>query len=277
MMTSAALSGMTRVNDAEIYYEVRGSGPTVLLIHGSAVDSGCYDGLAEILAREFTVVRYDRRGYSRSPRPPGWTTTSIEEQAADADALLAAVGIVPAAVFGSSTGALIALELVIRHPDHLRGAVLHEPTIFGVLPPAYVQEQFSGVTPLIEEAMVAGGPRAAQRTLLALLAGEGGFEGLATDEIRERWLKNADLVFGMEFPNILLAYLPTSAAIASIPVPIEVLRAESTLPINIAADEWLAARTGTTLLECPGAHLAYINRPGEVAATLRPFLTRVSQ
>ncbi len=277
MATQAVVSAMARVNGVELYYEVRGSGPPVLLIHGTNVDAGCYNALADVLARQFTVVTYDRRGYSRSPRPANWNKTSIEEQANDADALLTTIGVAPAAVFGSSSAGPIALDLALRHADHVRGVVLHEPAIYTSLPQAYVQEQFAGFTPMIERAVATGGPRAGQQTLLAALAGAGGFDSLADEESRERWLTNAELVFGMEFPHMLMAYHPAGDAIAAIRVPVQVLRAEESLPINIAAAEWLAAQTRTSLLECPGTHLAYCQRPQEVATAIRPFLARVSR
>jgi pimeloyl-ACP methyl ester carboxylesterase len=270
----AIQSGSTQINGTELYHEVRGTGPTVLLIHGAFLDAGCYDALADILAKDFTVVTYDRRGYSRSPRPQGWSQTSVEEQADDADALLTTLGLAPATVFGSSSAGLIALDLAIRHADHLRGAILHESGIFACLPPAYVEEQLGGFSAMIEQAVATGGPRAGQQTLLGALAGEGGFESLATESLRTRWLSNAELVFGTEFPNMLMTYRPSGDAITMIRVPVQVMRAEDSVPINIAASEWLAAQTKTSLLESPGSHLAYINRPQGVAAAIRPFLAR---
>jgi len=59
------------VNGAELYYEIRGSGPPVVLIMGGTGDGGHFDTLADFLADEFTVVTYDRRGNGRSPVPPG--------------------------------------------------------------------------------------------------------------------------------------------------------------------------------------------------------------
>lgn len=268
--------GQVKVNGAELYYQVRGTGPAVLLIHGTNLDSGCYEALAGILAKDFTVVTYDRRGYSRSPRLPAWESTSIQEQADDAAALLSTIGIGPAAVFGSSSAGPIALELALRHPDQVRGVIAHEPGLFTVLPPAIVQETFAGLTQMIEQAVAAGGPAAGQQALLGALAGAGGFESLASAEMRERWLSNGGFVFEMEFPNMLLGYQPDEGAIAATRVPMQVMRAEESLPINIAASEWLAAKTETGLLECPGTHLAYCQRPREVADAIRPFLTRVA-
>ena len=71
---------------------------------GATGDGGHLDALADALADEFTVVSYDRRGNGRSPAPDGWETTSPEEQADDAAALLDALRTGPAAVFGTSSG-----------------------------------------------------------------------------------------------------------------------------------------------------------------------------
>src|SRR3954447_14877381 len=65
-------------NGTELYYETRGDGPPVLLIMGATGDGGHFDALADLLADEFTVISYDRRGNGRSPVPTGWTTTSPE-------------------------------------------------------------------------------------------------------------------------------------------------------------------------------------------------------
>jgi pimeloyl-ACP methyl ester carboxylesterase len=121
------------VNGTELYYEVRGTGPPVLLIMGGTGDGGHLDALADVLADEFVVVSYDRRGNGRSPVPPGWQTTSAEEQADDAAALLNALGTGPTAVFGTSSGGNFALCLMIRHPEWVRGAILHEPGLYALV------------------------------------------------------------------------------------------------------------------------------------------------
>ena len=77
-----------RANGAMLYYELRGHGPSLLLISGATGDAGHWTGVADVLADEYAVITYDRRGNSRSPRPPGWTSTTVDEQADDAAALL---------------------------------------------------------------------------------------------------------------------------------------------------------------------------------------------
>src|SRR5687767_4603175 len=120
------------VNGTDLYYEVRGSGPPLLCIMGATGVGDVFGDLAELLRDEFTVITYDRRGNGRSARPRDWTATSPEEQADDAAALLGDLGMVPAAVFGTSLGGIFALCLAIRHPTAVRGTLLHEPAFFSL-------------------------------------------------------------------------------------------------------------------------------------------------
>ena len=116
-------------NGATLYYEKCGTGPAVLFIAGSPGDAGNFTRAADVLSDEFTVVTYDGRGNSRSPRPTGWKTTSVVEQADDAAGLIQALGLAPAMVFGASAGALIALDVMIKYPRLFRAGILQEPSI----------------------------------------------------------------------------------------------------------------------------------------------------
>jgi pimeloyl-ACP methyl ester carboxylesterase len=113
-MTTTA-SGLIDVGTTRLYHEVRGSGPA-LFITGGTGDAGEWADVAPTLAEECTVVTYDRRGMSRSPRPDGWTATSMAEAADDAAALLRALELAPTVVVGHSGGASVACSLVVRHP-----------------------------------------------------------------------------------------------------------------------------------------------------------------
>jgi pimeloyl-ACP methyl ester carboxylesterase len=273
--TSRAAEGMIKVNGAQLYHRARGTGPALLMIHGTGADSGCYDKVVARLSGDFTVLTYDRRGWSRSPMPAGWKQTSIEEQADDAAWLLKATGHAPALVFGSSSAGLTALDLVLRHPEVVRGAVLHESSAFTWLPQDFVQQQFAEMNALMGPAVASGGPRGGQQVFLAALAGDDGLESVADPEMLERWLSNAQFMFEYEFPSMLLGYQPDPAAIAAIKLPVRVMRAADSQPINAAASEWLAAQLKTDVLIAPGAHLGYGSRPGEFAAALRAALREV--
>ncbi len=74
--------------------------------------------MAERLAANFTVVTYARRGFARSPVDgPVDDANRIATDTEDAAALITGHGGGPACVFGSSSGAIVTLNLVTRHPD----------------------------------------------------------------------------------------------------------------------------------------------------------------
>lgn len=134
MSEEAVRTGSAEVPGAELYYELRGSGAPLLLIPGASGDAGMYERAAEALAPDYTVITYDRRGNSRSAGAGGLGPTSIDQHADDAAALISAVGLGPAFVFGNSSGATIAMNLCLRHPGVLRAVVAHEPPKIGTLP-----------------------------------------------------------------------------------------------------------------------------------------------
>src|SRR5262245_33302835 len=131
--TGGAAMSTVAVGPVELYHEVRGAGPPLMLIMGATGDAGHFATVADRLARAFTVLTYDRRGNSRSSSPPAWSATTPEEQADDAAAVLRALEWAPAAVFGTSSGAICALSLLIRHSELVQAAILHEPPMLSVL------------------------------------------------------------------------------------------------------------------------------------------------
>lgn len=103
----------------ELYYEVAGEGPPVVLVHSAIADSSLWDAQVEALAPRFRVVRYDVAGFGRSPLHPGPLSN-----VADLHALVEHLGLGQAAVVGNSFGARIALEYSLAHPDAVRRLVL---------------------------------------------------------------------------------------------------------------------------------------------------------
>ncbi|MGW7685297.1 alpha/beta fold hydrolase [Kribbella sp. NPDC054772] len=125
------------VPGATLHYEVAGSGPVLLLIAGGGTDAAVFSGIVGQLAAEYTVVTYDPRGNSRSRYDGDAADECVEQSAADALALIDAVGgAEPAYVFGTSSGAITGLELITRYPDRVRMLVAHEPPCTEVLPDA---------------------------------------------------------------------------------------------------------------------------------------------
>ena len=129
-MHSAATVKTNNLNvpGANIYYEVRGSGPVLLMIPGGPADARAFRRIAEQLDSQYTVVTYDPRGLSHSKlEGPVEDERIVQIFADDAHRLLEATTKEPAFVFGSSGGAVIGLELAARHPEQVRTFVSHEP------------------------------------------------------------------------------------------------------------------------------------------------------
>jgi pimeloyl-ACP methyl ester carboxylesterase len=127
---------MITVDGAELHSEARGSGPALLFIPGALGDGGVFAPMVQLLADEYTVVTYDRRGNSRSPVTGPAKPMSVAEQSDDAVAVLAHHGFSEALVLGSSAGAVIGLDLAARHPQVVTGLIAHEPPAVQVLPDA---------------------------------------------------------------------------------------------------------------------------------------------
>jgi pimeloyl-ACP methyl ester carboxylesterase len=115
------------VPGATLYYETWGAGPPLLIIPGGPQDAGVFADIARPLAAHFTVVAYDPRANSRSPAADMSSGLDLNLQGNDAAALIEALGLGPAHVFGTSGGAQIGLNLAARHPALVRTLVAHEP------------------------------------------------------------------------------------------------------------------------------------------------------
>jgi pimeloyl-ACP methyl ester carboxylesterase len=128
------------VPGASIYYEVRGTGPVLLMICGGPTDAGVFAGVANALADRFRVVTYDPRGNSRSVVNGPPEDQRLDVHGDDAAALLAKFGDEPAYVFGNSGGAQIGLNLTARYPHRVRVLIAHEPPCMQLLPDAGQQK-----------------------------------------------------------------------------------------------------------------------------------------
>lgn len=267
-MDAGSTGTLLDVNGAKIYNEVHGSGPSVLFIAGATGDGGHFQRVAETLSDEFTVITYDRRANSRSPRPEGWESTSTEEQSDDVGGLIEALGVTPAVIFGTSSGAIIGLDLVIRHPELVRGAILHEPPLT-----AYMSDPdavLGAIQEVVEGGTRRGGPREGCEAFLRFAAGDETFETL-NPQLRERMLGNGETFLGAEMGTVE-TYQPDEAALTNVEVPVRVMVGTESAPFFTETTQRLADRVSVEVERLPGGHACYFDRPGEMAQTLRPLL-----
>jgi pimeloyl-ACP methyl ester carboxylesterase len=263
-----------KVPGATLYYEVRGSGPVLLLICGGIYDADGFGALAEDLAADHTVVTYDRRGNSRSALDGVPAEIILEEQADDAYRLLGAVGVTedePADVFGNSSGAVIALELAARYPGMVRTVVAHEPPVFELLPDF---DRFRTLLARVGEAYREGGTGAAMAVFGAGMDMRGDDEtpGLPpSPEAAARMQANTEIFVAYEIPPVG-AYVPDLDGLRSGPARIvpAVGATSAGEPPNRAGRE-LAARLETAVVEFPHGHGGF-GDAGPFAAKLRDVL-----
>src|SRR3712207_5059515 len=114
---------LVRAGEVDLHVEERGSGdPPLLLIAGIPAIASDWAPLAARLAARRRVIAYDNRGSGASTVTAGSYTT--RQLAADGVALLDALGVDQADVFGMSLGGMIAQELALGWPDRVRRLVL---------------------------------------------------------------------------------------------------------------------------------------------------------
>jgi pimeloyl-ACP methyl ester carboxylesterase len=103
----------------DLWYDETGEGPPLVLLHEGVVDSRIWEPVVPLLAERHRVIRYDQRGFGRSPKPDG--PYSLVE---DLVAVLDAAGLERAALAGASRGGNIALATALEEPERVSALVL---------------------------------------------------------------------------------------------------------------------------------------------------------
>lgn len=265
------------------HYDVRGSGPVLLILPGGAGHPMGLDDFTARLAERFTVVTYDHLGLAH-----GRLGKPVEEQRVEwwsdgAAQVLEAV--LPegesAYVFGSSSGAIAALDLASRHPKRLRHVVVHESPVVAVLPDA---ERQRAMFTEVYDAYRTRGLEAASARMVAgleerdLTAGER--EKLSdpaaqppspTDELATPmavFLTRVLLPFTSYVPDLTALCAPSPRLTVAVGID-----SAGQLPHRTATS--LARRTGSAARQFPGGHLGVLTHSAEFAARLTETLVPV--
>ena len=261
-------------NGVELEFEVRGMGEPVLLIDMLIAD--CFAPLLTepSLANRHQLIRYHKRGWRGSTHTP--PPVSIEDHADDAAALLDHLGIRHAHIAGHSTGASIAAQMALDHPEKVHSLSLLEPTLVSL---PLGQAFLKAASPVFDA--YGRGDHAGAFAMFASAA-----SGLEWGECRAlleeripgvvaQSVKDADTFFGVELPSLLVwAFGPEQAAAINQPV-LSVLGGE-TQPVWVEIANFL--RTSLpNIEECTidgVGHLLQIQRPEPVARAMAGFMQR---
>jgi 3-oxoadipate enol-lactonase len=113
---------LSRANGVDIWYEVTGDGPALVLIHANPFDHDLWLYQAAHFSTWFRVVGIDIRGYGRSAKVT--TPFSLKDMCDDVIGVMGDLGIARAICGGCSVGSGIALLLGLDHPDRFDALIL---------------------------------------------------------------------------------------------------------------------------------------------------------
>jgi pimeloyl-ACP methyl ester carboxylesterase len=264
------------VPGARLHYEVRGTGPLLLVI-GSPMPAAEFLPLAHAMAADHTVVTYDPRGLGHSTIHDPEQDATPDLRADDVAAILDALGADSADVFGSSGGAVTGLALASRHPGRVRTLVAHEPPLLELLPDA---DRHRAATEEIIATFHRDGMAAAWMAFMA----NAGFDLTdphagpppgpePTPQERADQLADAARFFDHELRDTT-RYVPDVAALTTGGTRVVIgLGAQSGALVTDATTRALARLLNQKPVIFPGDHGGFIGVPGEFADTLRAVLT----
>ncbi|MFI6600169.1 alpha/beta fold hydrolase [Nonomuraea sp. NPDC050536] len=263
--------GTLRVADATLHYQVRGEGPLVALV-AAPMDADAYAPLADLLATDHTVLTADPRGINRSPLDDPNRDSTPELRADDLSRLLAHLDAGPAALLGSSGGAVTALALAQGHPGLVHTVIAHEPPLVELLDD---REQLRAETADIIATHVAGDRVGAWRKFLAqanITLPEPVFEQMYAGELDPRHLADEHRFFNHEL-RATTGWQPDLAALRE-------AKPRIVLGIGRESADQLCERTTTALGQAlgiaptrfPGGHVGFVEDPHGFAIRLREVL-----
>jgi pimeloyl-ACP methyl ester carboxylesterase len=257
----------TRLDGTEIKYEVRGSGPALLLLHAFPLNLFMWDPQAEALSARHRVARFDARGFGGSDL--GSEPFTMERIADDAAAVLDALAVEKAVVGGCSMGGYAALAFARRHPRRLAGLLLQDTRAGADSAETKAYRAALAARVLAEGAVVA------VEAFLPKLLGETAHSTrpALVALVRERILAAPREAIAGALHG-LAARSDSSATLGAIRVPTLVLVGEEDVLTPPSEAEAMAAAIPNARLErIPHAgHLANLENPEAVNAALARFL-----
>ena len=258
------------VEDAELYYEVRGDGPLVVLV-GAPMGADSFAPVAELLARDHTVLTLDPRGVGRSKLRSGGTSTP-EERADDLARLIRYVGGGPAAVFGSSGGAVSVLALAQAYPELVSTVIAHEPPLDRLVEDG---DELLAKSERMMADYLAGDVIGAWKQFFALAniqVPDGMVEAMFGGERDPQQVADERFWFAHELRETV-TWMPDVDRLRGSGVRIVVgIGEESTGQLCDRTSTALAGRLGIAPTRFPGDHTGFADRPEPFAVALRAEL-----
>ena len=257
------------VAGARLYYETHGGGPLMIMIPGASGTADGFRMVAGHLGAHYTVAIYDRRGFSRSRLDgPQDYDRRLETDADDVHRLIEHLSDGPATVFGASSGGIVALEILIRHPSVVRTLVPFEPPAVRQLPDGQRWVDFfagiydlyrrSGIEPALATFREHAFPESDRSVMVRAPKNEANATYWFEHELRQYPVVDLDLdALAALSDRIVLAVGRESHGYPAREVNVE-----------------LGRKLGRELIELPGGHVGCIAHPAEFASEFLKALAR---
>ena len=247
-----------KVTGGELFADVDGEGPPVVLVHSGVTDGRQWEAVAELIQRRMTVIRYDRRGYGRSAKyKRGRYSASL-----DLLELLDGLGLDRVVACGNSAGGEAVLEAAALQPERFARLVLLAPGFW----PWEPSERLARYSEAEEKALAEGDlDRAVELNVDMWVHRDEHREPVATMLRRalENQRKRPFEEFGLEDP-------PLAERLGRITCPVRILVGEHDVE-DFRAIAWklVDGLPDATAEEVPDAgHLLGLEAPELVASTL---------
>lgn len=119
LISQVTTSGYIKTGNDSIFYEISGSGPTIVLIHDGLIHREVWDAQFSYFSKNYRVVRYDRRGYGKSSPATG-KYSNLE----DLNTLFTQLKIERACLIGASSGGRLAIDFTLMYPQKTSSMIL---------------------------------------------------------------------------------------------------------------------------------------------------------
>lgn len=253
------------VPGGKLWYEVRGEGPPLVLLHDGLVPSGTWDDQMPAFARLFRTVRFDRRGYGRSD-PARAAFSDVD----DLQAVIESLKIDRAVLVGCSSGARLAVDYALAHPDRVGSLVLVGPVVSGLPHSEHFQRRgLENFRPMFRDENADGLIEAWVQDRYILDPASTG----ARERLR-RLLKGSRNPLADRGTESRAPERPAADRLAEVKVPALILVGASDIPdVHAHAGALEAGIQGSRRVVVPGAgHLIHLERPDLFNETVLTFL-----
>ncbi len=269
-MNQAPNTGVANINGADIYYERKGSGDSLLLIHAGVADSRMFDRQFDLFAQSYQVIRFDLRGFGRSNMPSGKFANHE-----DVRALLGFLDIKKANVLGISFGGLIALDFALAHAKRVKSLILGAPSISGVAPSDRIRQFWQEEDAALENDDVAA---ATELNLRLWVDGLQRTPDQVDPQVREQVGEMQTAAFLKEIPDDVESIdldPPANGRLGELQMPVFILVGDQDLPEKVSLAEESAEKIRDcqiTILPSVG-HMLNMEKPGQFNQQVLDFLS----